>query len=110
MLDKMRDIGMDSSASAGAQAEAVRLLEMDREGDASGLFAAMVNDLAYFAGLMEMQEDILHLSRLRGAGLPQEVREFAAAVPGLAMPVLDKWAEFISQCWGTGDADAPQRE
>lgn len=77
------------------QEEVKRLLEAGIEGNAEEIFGCMLDDLLYFASLVDVQSALLKLLMMRGADVPPEICKLADHIPGMITPVLEKWEIYI---------------
>lgn len=75
-----------------------KLLKADKEGDGEEIFACMMDDLIYFATLMDVQGSMLRLLMLNEKKMPKEMWEYSQKIKEQTDKTMEKWELYASTC------------
>ena len=75
-----------------------KLLNADREGDGEEIFACMMDDLIYFASLLDVQGSMLRLMMLNEKKMPKEMWEYSEKIKEQIDQTMEKWELYATTC------------
>ncbi|CUX33113.1 hypothetical protein [Clostridium sp. C105KSO13] len=75
-----------------------KLLNADREGDGEEIFACMMDDLIYFASLLDVQGSMLRLLMLNEKKMPKEMWEYSQKIKEQIDQTMEKWELYATTC------------
>lgn len=75
-----------------------KLLNADREGDGEEIFACMMDDLIYFASLLDVQGSMLRLLMLHEKKMPKEMWEYSQKIKEQIDQTMEKWELYATTC------------
>ena len=75
-----------------------KLLKADQEGDGEEIFACMMDDLIYFASLMDVQSSMLRLLILNEKRMPKEMWEYSQKIKEQIDQTMEKWELYATTC------------
>lgn len=75
-----------------------KLLKADKEGVGEEVFAYMMDDLIYFASLMDVQSSMLRLLMLNEKKVPKEMWEYSQKIKEQIDQTMEKWELYTTTC------------
>lgn len=75
-----------------------KLLNADQEGDGEEIFACMMDDLIYFASLLDVQGSMLRLLMLNEKKMPKEMWEYSQKIKEQIDQTMEKWELYATTC------------
>lgn len=78
--------------------ELSKLLNADQEGDGEEIFACMMDDLIYFASLLDVQGSMLRLLMLNEKKMPKEMWEYSQKIKEQIDQTMEKWELYVTTC------------